>query len=297
MNAYETTHAETGKSCICRDFPDADSFWRQVAAEPAYQGHRSSRTTDNNTWSGTPSFEAAMELATQGWPEGTEQCKKLAQSLTATVGSMTRVPEVVFDVTGDCLDMGAVMEGSPEHWMSDQESEEEVRDQSHGRLIRISINLFASCGVSSENMQRRAAAITACVNLIEQSNRCAEVIGILAVQPSGGGSKHWALSFPIKRADEPMQIDRLAFANGHTSMFRRILFSLGETLPEGKDFGYCAHGGYGYPDTLSSDHHLRGDLHFDRMSSRDDQRPFSSDELALESVTKHMRDLGVIEAD
>lgn len=280
------------KGNVDRRFPDAESFWTAVKGDTDCRS-RTSRETGGN-WHGTKSFEEAMELAEHGWAEGATKCKALTEQVTTVLGSMVRVPEVVFDVTGDCMDMGAVMEGCPEHWMSDQESEEEARDQSNGRMIRLTVNVCASSGIPKTWMENRAAAIAAFVELAERSGRVAEIICCEALDK---GKHIW--SFPAKRMDEPMQMDRLAFACGHPSMLRRVAFSLQETEPPSIRARHGFNGGsYGMPADLPKKHPLRGDVYFGRLQfGEPESECFSTLEGAEKRIKQLLKEQGIIEAD
>ena len=284
------------KGNVDRRFPDAESFWTAVKGDTDCK-HRVSRkdeSKERKPWSGTKSFEEAMKLAELGWAEGATKCKAMTDQLTVVLGSMVRVPEVVFDVTGDCMDMGAVMEGCPEHWMSDQESEEEVRDQSHGRMVRISVNVSAASNVPAEWMVNRAAAIAAFVEIAERSGRVAEIICCEGVDK---GKHIW--SYPAKRVDEPLQMDRLAFSCGHPSMLRRIAFSLQETEPRSIRSRHGFEGGcYGSPADLPKDHSLRGDIHFGELRRNDpNSECFSTLEGAEKRIKQLLKEQGIIAAD
>ena len=66
------------------------------------------------------------------------------------------------------------------------------------------------------------------------------------------GKGKFLIEFPIKKAGQPLDIDRCAYAMVHPSMLRKICFALTETEPKAEG-GWS--GGYGRPIELP--YHMR----------------------------------------
>ncbi len=276
---------------IHHEINTAQELWDRVTGPVQCEGERRSRGGGCRDWYETDSFEHAMQLASEGWAEGAKQCEHATARLSLLAGSQLFLPETSYDVVGDMLDMGAVMEGQPEHWLSETDSEV-VDRSSRGRLIQIVVNIGAQGSVERADMIRRAAAIAAVCNAIESTGRCAEIIGHRRCRANS--SSYWSVTFPIKRSEEPLHTGRLAFMCGHPSMHRRCMFSLKETEPKKIRDEFNYYSGYGSSQKIANNSPLRetADLIFDY-----DWTEFYTDQSAAAKVQQVLKDLGLVETD
>jgi len=177
----------------------------------------SSRKNESGGWYGKASWEDALRMAREGWPEGSSAAAKLSAVVREKIGSIMAKAEIQFDVTGQDYDIGLVNQGVPECWYY---SEEKLED-GPGKFIRLVFNNCTSGGVSANVMARKGAAVGAVVELLELAGHHVEVILACA-------NAHWLWQTTIKTADQPLDIDRLMFALAHPASFRRLHFSLFE---------------------------------------------------------------------
>lgn len=194
---------------------------------------RASRESGNGPlvkWRGTPTFEAAMALATGGWAEGRDEIERLRAELVGRLEGQLRQQELVLDVQGLCMDMGLVTEGAPECWLDARDTDER---RAGGRIVRVVMDGVVSCAIGHDTIRARGAAVAALCDLLESVGRRVELTLMWPLSARGGGDKALIAAYtPVKQADEPLQVDQLAFALMHPSMLRRVVMGAWESLPE-----------------------------------------------------------------
>lgn len=184
----------------------------------------------------THSFEEALTLAREGWPEGRKQAQRFINRLD--VSGRIAKPEIIYDVVGNCgIDMGRFVMGDPECVMDMiDSSEESIRNSEGGKIIHLVYNISASAGISADIMMRRGAATMALVDALETAGRRVEITIVDQNQ-----SYEWRAT--AKAPGCSMQIDQLAFAFVHPSMLRRFGFSItAQCGKEGLDATFRAYG-------------------------------------------------------
>ncbi len=208
-------------------------------------------------WSGTASFDAAMRLAELGWPDATAKATALTAALVDKVSSLMEHERITYDVTGRDFDVSMMLTGEPEHW---SDTETVIAEGPSTRILRMVVNGFVSCGVSTDVIIARGAAIAALIATLELSGFRVEVIQHTPFKQIG-------FRTPIKSADQPLDLDRLIFAVGHPSMFRRLMFSALEHNPteRAKDKHY------GNSDCARLGAEYEGDLYISYAGYRDPQ--------------------------
>ena len=200
---------------------------------------RSSRH-GSESWTGTRNWEDCVGLVENGWPEGTRQ---VAQILTRIKNSEEEIekPQILWDVEGDMVDIGRYVSGEPEcmmRWEPEKTSK---------RIARILFPISVSGGVSTELMRWRGACVLALIDKLEAEGVRAHVDICYA---SRAGEHKWLMIANVKRPDEVLYVDRMAFHLAHPSSFRRVMFSLAENGPDELVAKHDMHGtcgGYGMP--------------------------------------------------
>jgi hypothetical protein len=170
-------------------------------------------------WQGTDTYDAAYKLASEGWKEGRELLKLELDQLN--IETYVRKPEQYFDVTGDFgFDMGLVMAGEPECVLMERDSQD-FQSKLNGPVFRMLVNTAISAGVEVDVIMRRGAAICALTDILENLNVRVEIDVICAAHFGSHVRTH---RFPLKRADESLQIDQIAFCIAHPAIERRFNF-------------------------------------------------------------------------
>jgi len=239
-----------------RDFID------EVADEsiPTWEGYRASQG-DSGDWSGNVNVKEAVKLARLGWKDGREMMHtelELAHNATA----FDRLPSFAYDVAGYIPNVPLYVAGCPAHMMSPLGNE-----KAQAKVVEIKINISASCGNNADTLMRRGASILSLIDKLEDAGLSCQLTALEYTNASSG-TGHLLIEFPIKKAGQPLDIDRCAYALVHPSMLRKLCFVKTEQTLKAK--AGWQHG-YGVPSDLP--YHMRhGCVYFpvvDRMKEYD----------------------------
>lgn len=167
------------------------------------------------------SVDHAYKMASEGWPEGYQLFKAIADRIE--VASHVMKPETFFDTTGDYgFDMGRVMSGEPENILNVYETED---ISNNGPIISIGVNVVASGVIESSVLIRRGAAILALIDALEQSGKRIELDALYYIGSNNFRGIGHKLIVPLKRPDFAAQPDQIAFALAHPAFMRIFMFS------------------------------------------------------------------------
>ncbi len=191
---------------------------------------------------GNANMETAIKMAREGWKEGAENVENMRRRIEAANPTQKRLKQ--YSIAGSTPSVPRAVAGN----IMNMRVPDEARSRKKPVITLVS-NMSASCMVDAEQMTNRAAAVTAIIDKIESSGYSCEVIatatGSNDYRDYGreeGESEGFttAISVLVKRSDQPVDIVRLAFALGHASMFRRLVFAdKGTYAPElGCGLGY-----------------------------------------------------------
>ncbi len=197
--------------------------------------HASSRDWDLST-----GFNAAVELAEGGWREKipeVERCLSMVQRLVRESWSTQ------LDVAGECVDIGAYLEGEPECMLNYV-----VPDT---KSVRIIASISARCSADAPRLFNRGIAIAAAVYALQ----CSGVPVSLAVgewvsdENSGSNRSIHETLVEVNPFGDYIDAGRLAFWLAHPAALRRCFFRFQEQQPENirRYYGFLSSGGYGYP--------------------------------------------------
>lgn len=199
-------------------------------------------------FSRTSSYEEAVNLALEGWPEGLALANAMRAHISAKVnaGLPTR-PVLRRDVAGAGVDVGAYCAGQPD-CMYDFETE-----PAQGLITRILLNVTPSCGIASDVILARGAAVVALVDALETCGRRCEVSIALAASQVSGPDWRWQATTLLKAADQPADLDKLAFGLSHPSVYRRLALSRMESMSLEYQKAFHVGHGNGYPCDIPHD--------------------------------------------
>jgi len=198
-----------------------------------------STTLGKVDWFGTSSFEEAVRLAEHGWPDGLARIKTLSSKLKPLMTEQTERHISRFCEAGDEVDIGRYVTGEPE-CMVDYEMK---IVPAAGRVVKILANVSASCGIDTEQMFMRGAAAVMLADLVEQSGLRSEIWISSAGHCYDGGPGKVDMRVCIKKPDQPLEMDRVAFMLANPSVFRRLMFMAYEQLTRAE---WNKHIGEGY---------------------------------------------------
>ena len=222
-------------------------------------------------FTGTRTFDDAVQIAISGWDEGRDAIGSGVEFAKAKQASFKR-PDWEYGVAGQRACVPSYCAGVPNHmvWMDDTSNRNAMP------IVKIYADVGATWFTSAEAMTRKGSAIVALIDQIEQSGQRVELIACKRNDTKGYEHKEQRIFITVKRADEVVDLDRIAFALAHPSMNRRITFRIMELNYSKNVSGY---GGVKTFDDLPADAMyippMYGDKGYDTMDE------------ALETVLGH----------
>lgn len=234
---------------------------------------------DDVQFTGTESWEEAKRQATIGWPEGRE---RMVNDLDAA--SVLQLPvnhrALSLDVAGTRPFVPAAVAGDPLCMVRAGLDSSATRPVFR-LLVSISALEFVPAGV----LQNRGAAILSWVDKLEAEGARCEVVALRATKvASGHAINAYAATVMLKRADEPLDIDRLAFGLVSPSMLRRVMFGCMERHDDLKD-GFKLSYGVSFnecPSALRDKH----SIYFPAMTTREQVEAFGKPAKAVAEVER-----------
>jgi hypothetical protein len=168
-------------------------------------------------WNGGITYDEALHRAEFGWRDAPP-----LQSITLpNVQRLMESPQDYYDVSGEILDIGAMLAGAPEHWIATEYV------NTPDRIIKLSIEIGGAQTVRASDMASRGQAIVALISSLELASYSVELVLVRALRVPDTGA-HYRVLIPIKFAGQALDIPRLQFIIGHPSFYRRLLFGLAE---------------------------------------------------------------------
>lgn len=223
-----------------------DSWWdfATSASDMSLRGWNerncASQKIDRESWTGTKSFADAVDMGLRsGWPEGR---KLLNESLIAVRPRPKVYDSLEFEVAGAVPCVPVYCAGDPAWMISDPGAVM----RSAKPIVRIDYNHWVHAGVDINSMMLRGAAIVSLADSLERQSFSTElrIIGNSSSGFMGGSGKNFRYSIVYKRAGEPLDLDRAAFAIAHPSSMRRLAFAI---LEQHRELERDFQGSYGMP--------------------------------------------------
>ena len=231
-----------------RSYPTWYSFiWDADKVNGLNPRNQSSRTADTGVrepWHGTHTWEETLDLANRGWPEGLRRIMANVHIIERFIGPKQPRLELVHAVQGPgILDMARYTQGRPDSWVVWEDVDE--RYGTSNRIVPIIFNLAASAGVSPDTIFQRGAAVCALVDILEHSKVRTSItlveMGAYTSSIRGRGPntpQSSTFKVTLKRPEDVLDRDRLAFALCNASVQRRLMFSLLEQYVPDLPAGY-----------------------------------------------------------
>lgn len=206
-----------------RSFDDMVDFIERMPRPGDSGGRSAGWETQPASFYGTPDMRSAIKLARDGWPQGADMVRRIAEILSTEQAINRRR---VYSVAGGRANVARMLAGNPSHMRS--RPKREARE-----VITLYVELTASAAITAQNLCLRAAIVTAICDILEQSDHSCNIV---AVFHSSEGAKSLQLAIEIKAAGEALNVDNVTFAMGHPSMLRRFCFALAAVPDELRGF-------------------------------------------------------------
>lgn len=237
-----TTETNKGRKYDVYTFDTLSDFLDRL--QPRRDGQA---RTNPASWAGSESYEEALALARNGWPEGLDLVRPIVDRVVRDAIRWVEEPSTKPDIEGVYFDPGLVAQGIPECCYA---PDPENPQPSFRPTVKLVCNFTASAAVNANTLRKRGAAFMALA---------------LALDALGVKNELWAtettnndnheIRILIKAEGESLQYDKAAFVFIHPSMLRRLAFAFQETIGEP-----CTYFNYGMPaDTfMPADFILQG---------------------------------------
>jgi len=215
------------------------AFVADAQRKPLNTMKTSRETTDFYTrWTGTETFEGAVDMAQYGWPEGR---KRLMVAMAEARGAPRMIADMVMDVAGAYPIAALAAAGDPCSMVDLQPVEERVRP-----IIRLAISRNGSSAYSADEFMNYGAAILSYVEGLENAGFRCEIASYSATALNNGVQEYTSVT--LKRAEEHIEMDRMAFCLTHPAFLRRLGFAVSESTP-----GIWENLGSGYGEPVNPD--------------------------------------------
>ena len=186
------------------------------------------------SFTGTKSFQQAIDMALYtGWPEG---LKLLSNSIAIIAPKPEPYKSISYDVGGAFPSIPLYLTGDPSHMMNF-----DTEHISSNPVVRIDYNFSVSAFITTNTIILRGAAVLSLCNTLENKGYSVE---LRLIENCRGGNFTLRTNTIYKKAGQPLDLDRAAFAIAHPSVLRRFHFCITE---QHKELESIFGSGYGYP--------------------------------------------------
>lgn len=201
------------------------------------QGSFSLRSEDiDPSFFGRETFAEALVLARTGWAEGLKLVQEARKRIDIPVGLRGDSMSVLMADEGDEVLVDRFLDGEDDHWLSFS-----MREQPRGRIARIRSNFGCSSSFTTDQIKHRGAFVAALVDAMESAGIRCEVVACKRSDGEVSGYAH-RIEFLLKKAEDPVDPDKLAFWLVHPAVLRRLGFRSVEMSPFRQQIG----SGYGH---------------------------------------------------
>ena len=199
--------------------------------------HRSSKSSRaSKEWSMSINYDEALTMARNGghWPAGAEQLQSVSiQNAASTLADMI-APEIINDVTGGAVDIGAYLSDDPECFLRVDDEQEQVRP-----LVRIAVELAVAGRIPAVDAMNRGRAVLAMVEALELQGYSTELVGTFITYQ---GHIRYECHTVCKQAGEPWNPSAVAFMLAHPAFSRRLGFRMVELHDEARFMSESSYG-------------------------------------------------------
>jgi hypothetical protein len=232
-----------------RNFETLAEFLTACQQAPTTKQNSSAR--EASSWTAHTTFEQTQELAAHGWREGVEKMERTRALIKPPQGLESLTPTPIIADDGDEVLVDRFLDGESDHFLAFPQ----VITPRSGRVVPVFFNTSCSSAISAENIARKGAAALALVDAIEGSGARVELTIAGAFV---GKSRRLNVQVIAKRAEDPLELDRMAFLMTHPCTFRRLFFRILETSEDPLHYGSS----YGTPGDFTAAQLPDGAIYF-----------------------------------
>ncbi len=217
---------------------DFENFINNTPFNEVFRWASHSSVSTDRHWTGTNSYEEAVDLLKHGADDLSKRLEKAYQVKAADIGTKT-VTRSFYDVAGFQASVPRYLQGIPTSMVNQKKVVQKAK------VITLNKDMNYNCGWSVEDIINESAKALAIVKKIEASGTR---VNLNLCFVSASVSQKVGCKIRLKNANERLNVSKLAFVMAHPSMIRRMLFRWLEVNPDVVDRSYTH--GYGRPSNI-----------------------------------------------
>ena len=236
-----------------------------------------SQTRIGRSWTGTDTFNEAIDLARYGWKEGARRLLTGLESFGVPSTLPAMHPAWDWDVAGSVPDVGAYCAGVPEHMGTPGDV-----DPSAQPVTRLAVSCAAGWWTKAEQIERFAVALASHVQALQSAGYS---VALTWTWSTDKNRDRVAVRAPLLAPGQPLDMAALAFAF-HPAALRSLAFAVAEQEPDFSVLG----GGYGRPRDADPDELEPGTIILPSPKTCDAADALNSIEAAAEYIGRAIAD-------
>ena len=207
--------------------------------------NRSRDPVNSMDWDMNLGWEGSLKLARQGWPEGAAKIERLMDKVEQNIRKLLPLQRNILmpAMNGGRVSVPAYLAGRPKQYLALR------KEAATCKTVTIAVNSSMSGDVTSEEVMRRGVAIAAAIRALEQRRVRVELVSLKCSEHSNFPGGTYASACVVKRAQDKLQPDMVAFALAHPAFPRRIGFAFAESVC--RKAGKQVPMGYGCPSNFA----------------------------------------------
>lgn len=179
-------------------------------------------------WDLSAGWTGAVEMSKYGWPEGAAKVDDLLDTVDRVMRMKLPNQRAVLRpaIIGGRVSVPAYLAGHPRQFLALK------REAATCKTIRLVYSGSTSAGVSAETMVKRGVAVCAIVQSLERRRIRVELIAAYRQQfygdcgwPAQEGSHDLRMAVTVKRAEDKLMPDEVAYVIAHPAFYRRMIFA------------------------------------------------------------------------
>jgi hypothetical protein len=224
-----------------KNFNSMHEFYEYITTMPTsklFEGKLLYSKAGKYNFTGTNSFDEAVELLLHGW---SEEAKILNEKLSKMNIEENHKEKSIYDVVGFQASVPRYLQGIPTNMISKKKVIEKKK------TVSIIKDICYSAKVTKEMIEKESLDVLQKVRALENEGRRVNIYILCCCSNEDGynaSDNGYMLKVKIKSASERLNISKVAFPLIHPSMQRRIEFRYTEVNPNLRN-GYIYN--YGFP--------------------------------------------------
>ena len=233
----ETTKTYGKTTTNIREFSSLSSFYEYITETPintAFQWKTLQSVSNGKNFTGTESYEEAVNLFNNGWDD---MAKKLTKKLNVQPNcSVTSyVQKTVYDIVGFQCSVPRYLQGIPTNMVNKRLTPVKQK------VVTLNKDFTYNAKTSTEDIIEASIQTMQVVKMIEAQGIRVNLNALFGIT---AGNTREIVKIRIKSANERVNISKLAFPLVHPSMLRRLGFRYIEVAPTiTNNYTFC----YGKP--------------------------------------------------